>query len=157
MPKQGRAPWKTKPITCPACGTRTKASLATGRLYEHPAPAGPGTCPKSRTVVLGGEEIQDSYECACGTWARTTLKNKLAEHHMPEGERCPLSGEPISAPTPRPAGQGVVRMVAAPPAHGWRRERLDSSDSSNPERADSSGSSSVYAILAGLPGHGRRY
>ncbi|MDX3589054.1 hypothetical protein [Streptomyces europaeiscabiei] len=95
---------------------------------------------------MTGKELTNSYECACGTWARITHKDTLAQHLMPEGERCPLSGEPIRTPaTPRPVVNGLLRMVPPAPAQGWRAES-----------APSSGGSSVYAILAGLPGHGRR-
>ncbi|WP_327166769.1 hypothetical protein [Streptomyces zaomyceticus] len=95
MARHAHAP--TKAYVCPECGTKTKASLRTGRLYEHPAPDGSGPCAKSRHVVLSGKELKDSYACACGTWARVTHKKTLAQHSMPEGDRCPLSGEPIQA------------------------------------------------------------
>jgi hypothetical protein len=89
----------------------------------------------------------NSYECACGTWARITYKNALAWHVMPEGEDCPLSGEPVSAPAAACSivGDGVLRMVRPAPEKGWRTEPVANS-----------GGSSVYAIPAGLPGHGRR-
>lgn len=144
VPRRVLAP--TKLVVCPECGVPTKASLRNGHLYEHPAPDRPGICPKSGQVVVTGKELTNSYECACGTWARITHKDTLAQHLMPEGERCPLSGEPIRTPaTPRPVVNGLLRMVPPAPAQGWRAES-----------APSSGGSSVYAILAGLPGHGRR-
>lgn len=143
MPKRGLAP--TKVCVCPECGATTKASLRNGHLYEHSAPGHPGICPKSGEVVLTGPELENSYECACGTWVRITHKGTLAQHSMPEGERCPLSGEPIVArAAPRPVVDGLLRMVPAAPAQGWAKP------------VTSSGGSSVYAILAGLPGHGRR-
>ncbi|MFF3733298.1 hypothetical protein ACFYXM_24010 [Streptomyces sp. NPDC002476] len=143
MPRRVLAP--TKPIDCPECGTPTKASLRNGHLYEHAAPGRPGICPKSGEVVVTGKELKNSYECACGTWARITHKGTLAQHPMPEGEQCPLSGEPIRTAASRPVVDGLLRMVAPAPAQGWRAERI----------ASSSGSS-VYAIPAGLPGRGRR-
>ncbi|WP_381805334.1 hypothetical protein [Streptomyces niveus] len=143
MPRRVLAP--SKPFICPECAAPTKASLRNGHLYEHPAPGSPGICPKSGDVVLNGRELTSSYECACGTWARITHKKTLAQHSMPEGERCPLSGEPIRAAAPRPVVDGLVRMVPPAPAQGWRAKPVTSS-----------GGSSVYAILAGLPGHGRR-
>lgn len=145
MPRRGFAP--TKLVACPECGVPTKASLRNGHLYEHPASGRPGICPKSGEVVVTGEELTNSYECACGTWARITHKDTLAQHSMPEGERCPLSGEPIrrTPAAPRPVVDGLLRMVPPAPTQGWRTEP-----------APSSGGSSVYAIPAGLPGHGRR-
>ncbi|MFD5818407.1 hypothetical protein [Streptomyces sp. NPDC127038] len=95
-------------------------------------------------MVLTGPELQNNYECACGTWARITHKNTLAQHLMPEGEPCPLSGEPITAPAaPRPVVDGLLRLVPPAPTQGWAKPVT-------------SGGSSVFAILAGLPGHGRR-
>ncbi|MFF4542153.1 hypothetical protein [Streptomyces aureus] len=120
-------------------------SLRTGHLYDHSVPGCPSICPKSGTVVLAGPELQNSYECACGTWVRITHKNALAQHSVPEGERCPLSGEPITTPVaPRPVVEGLLRMVPPAPTQGWAKP------------VTSGGGSSVYAILAGLPGHGRR-
>ncbi|MFE3883144.1 hypothetical protein ACFXPQ_09560 [Streptomyces lydicus] len=143
MPRRGFAP--TKLVVCPECAAPTKASLRNGHLYEHPAPGRPGICPKSGEVVLTGKELTNSYECACGSWARITHKGTLAQHHMPEGERCPLSGEPIRTAAPRPVVDGLLRMVPPAPTQGWRAEPVTSS-----------GGSSVYATSAGLPGHGRR-
>ncbi|MEU2873062.1 hypothetical protein ABZ769_28330 [Streptomyces olivoreticuli] len=144
MPRRGFAP--TKSVVCPECGTPTRASLRNGHLYEHPAPGLSGICPKSGEVVVTGKELTNSYECACGTWARITHKDTLAQHSMPEGERCPLSGEPIrTSAAPRPVVDGELRMVPPAPTQGWRAEPVTSS-----------GGSSVYAIPAGLPGHGRR-
>ncbi|MFE5853446.1 hypothetical protein ACFQ61_09550 [Streptomyces sp. NPDC056500] len=95
---------------------------------------------------MTGKELANDYECACGAWARITHKDTLAQHSMPEGERCPLSGEPIGTPpTPRPVPDGVLRMVPPAPAQGWRAHPVTTS-----------GGSSVYATPAGLPGHGRR-
>lgn len=145
MPRHAHAPTKTKAYVCPECGARTKASLSSGRLYEHPVPGLPDPCPKSRQVVLSGKELTGNYECACGTRARITHKKTLAQHLMPEGERRPLSGEPIQTPAARPAVDGLLRMVAPAPAQGWRAEPVPST-----------GGSSVYAIPAGLPGHDRR-
>jgi hypothetical protein len=143
MPRRGLAP--TKVYVCPECGTRTKASLRNGHLYEHSAPGRPGICPKSGEVVLTGPELKNSYECACGTWVRITHKDALAQHSMPEGERCPLSGEPIVTPSfSRPVVDGLLRLVPPTPTKGWAKP------------VTSSGGSSVYAIPAGLPGHGRR-
>ncbi|MEU9095638.1 hypothetical protein [Streptomyces sp. NPDC048428] len=142
MPRHTHAP--TKPYVCPECSTKTKASLRNGHLYEHPAPDGSGPCARSGHVVLSGKELKDSYECACGTWARVTHKKTLAQHPMPEGERCPLSGEPIQAPATRPVVKGLLRPVPAAPTHGWAKPVTTGSGSS------------VYAIPAGLPGHGRR-
>jgi ribosomal protein L32 len=139
MPERAHA--LTEAYVCPECGTQTKASRRSGRLYEHPAPSQAGLCPKSGHVVLPGE---DSYECACGAWARVTHKKTLAQHSTPEGERCPLSGEPTEAPAARPVVDGLLRMVPPAPSHGWAK----------PVTAGSG--SSVYAIPAGLPGHGRR-
>lgn len=144
MPRRVLAP--TKLILCPECGTPTKASLRNGHLYEDPAPGCPGICPKSGEMVVTGKELTNSYECACGTWARITHKDTLAQHPMPDWERCPLSGEPNRTPAaPRPVVDGLLRMVPPAPAQGWRAEPVPSS-----------GGSSVYAIPAGLPGHGRR-
>ncbi|WP_406363748.1 hypothetical protein OID55_41515 (plasmid) [Streptomyces sp. NBC_00715] len=143
MPRRGLAP--TKACVCPDCGSPTKASLRNGHLYEHSAPGRPGICPTSGTVVLTGPQLQNSYECACGTWARITHKDTLAQHSMPEGERCPLSGEPITTPTARPpVVDGLLRLVPPAPTQGWAKP------------VTSGSGSSVYAILAGLPGHGRR-
>lgn len=143
MPKRGLAP--TKVCVCPVCGAPAKASLRTGHLYEHSAPGRPGICPKSGEVVLTGPELKDSYECACGNWVRVTHKNALAQHSIPEGERCPLSGEPIGAPAaPRPVVDGLLRMVPPAPTQGWAKP------------VTSGGGSSVYTMSAGLPGHGRR-
>jgi hypothetical protein len=140
MPRRGLAP--TKAFICPDCRSLTKASLRNGHLYEHPAPGRPDICPKSGEVVLTGPELQNSYECACGTWARITHKDTLAQHAMPEGERCPLSGEPVTAPATRPrVVDGLLRLVPPEPTHGWAKP------------VTSSSGSSVYAILAG---HGRR-
>ncbi len=144
MPRRVLAP--TKLVVCPECGVPTKASLRNGHLYEHPAPDRPGNCPKSGAVVVSGKELTNSYECACGTWARVTHKDTLAQHLMPEGKHCPLSGEPLTtSDARRPVVDGLLRMVPPPPAQGWRAEPVPSS-----------GGSSVYAIPAGLPGHGRR-
>jgi hypothetical protein len=113
MPRRGLA--STKVCVCPECGAPTKASLRNGHLYEHSAPERPGICPKSGEVVLTGSELKNSYECACGTWVRITHKDTLAQHSMPEGERCPLSGEPIVAPAAlRPVVDGPLRMVPPP-------------------------------------------
>ncbi|MEV5609097.1 hypothetical protein [Streptomyces sp. NPDC052225] len=145
MPKRVLAP--SKAHIC-ECGTATKASLRSGRLYEHDAPDGTGPCAKSGAVVVAGSELVNSYECACGTWARVTSKGALARHVMPEGPGCPLSGEPIetrAAPQrPRRVGGGLVRMVPLAPTEGWAKPVTGGSGSS------------VYAIPAGLPGHGRR-
>lgn len=146
MPKCVLAP--AKKCICPECGTPTKASLRSGRLYEHDAPEGTGPGPKSGTVVVTGSERVNSYECACGTWARITSKGALARHSMPEGQWCPLSGEPIETPAarkrPRRVADGPLRMVPPAPTEGWAKP------------VTSGSGSSVYAIPAGLPGHGRR-
>ncbi|MEN8655506.1 hypothetical protein ABCR94_34270 [Streptomyces sp. 21So2-11] len=144
MPRRPLAP--TKLVVCPECGVPTKASLRNGHLYEHPAPNRPGICPKSGAVVVTGKELANSYECACGTWARVTRKDTLAQHLAPEGTRCLLSGEPLTTSNaPRPVVDGLLRVVPPAPAQGWRAKPVPSS-----------GGSSVYAIPAGLPGHGRR-
>jgi len=146
MPKRVLAP--TKACICPECGTQTKASLRSGRLYEHDAPERTGPCPKSGAVVVTGPELVNTYECACGTWARITSKGALARHAMPEGQWCPLSGEPVVTPAvqdrPRRVPDGVLRMVPPAPTDGWAKPVTGGSGSS------------VYAIPAGLPGHGRR-
>lgn len=145
MPK--RVLGAAKKCVCPECGTPTKASLRSGRLYEHAIPDGVSPCPKSGAVVVAGSELVNSYECACGTWARITSKGALARHSMPEGQGCPLSGELIEAPAARERprrADGLLRMVPPPPTEGWTKP------------VTSGSGSSVYAIPAGLPGHGRR-
>lgn len=136
----------SKKCRCPECGTLTKASLRSGRLYEHDAPEGASPYPNSGAVVVAGSELVNSYKCACGAWARITSKGALARHAMPEGQGGPLSGELIEAPaarTPRRVAE-LLRMVPPAPTEGWAK----------PVTGDSG--SSVYAIPAGLPGHGRR-
>ncbi len=146
MPKRVLAP--SKKCICPECGTPTKASLRSGRLYEHDAPDGAGLCPKSGAVVVAGPELVNSYECACGTWARVTSKGTLARHLMPDGQGCPLSGEPIETPAaqerPRRVPDGLLHMVQSASTEGWAKPVTGGSGSS------------VYAMPAGLPGHGRR-
>ncbi|MFE4874157.1 hypothetical protein [Streptomyces sp. NPDC056682] len=146
MPKRVLAP--SKKCVCPECGTPTKASVRSGRLYEHDAPEGASPCPKSGAVVVAGPELVNSYECACGTWARVTSKGALARHVMPEGQGCPLSGELIKTPAarerPRRVAGGLLRMVPPAPTEGWAKPVTGGS------------ASSVYAIPAGLPGHGGR-
>ncbi|MBB4987168.1 MULTISPECIES: hypothetical protein [Streptomyces] len=142
MPRRALAP--TKVHVCPECGTTTKASLRSGCLHEHPTPSRPGLCPKSGEVVLPVKELENSYECACGAWSRVTYKKALAQHLMPEGERCPLSGEPLQAPAVRPVVDGLLRLVPPAPSRGWAQPVTGRSGAS------------VYAIPAGLPGHGRR-
>ncbi|MET9110041.1 hypothetical protein [Streptomyces zhihengii] len=142
MPRHAQAPTKT--YVCPECGRKTRASLRNGHLYEHPAPDGSGPCAKSGHIVLSGSELVGHYECACGTWARITHKKALAQHSMPEGEHCPLSGEPIQAPPARPVVKGLLRPVPPAPARGWAKP------------VTTAGGASVYAIPAGLPGLGRR-
>ncbi|MEU8472160.1 hypothetical protein AB0F30_30435 [Streptomyces sp. NPDC029006] len=104
--------------------------------------------PEIRAVVVAGSELANSYECACGTWARITSKGTLARHSMPEGQGCPLSGEPIETPgareRPRRVADGLLRLVPPTPTEGWAKPVTGGSGSS------------VYAIPAGLPGHGRR-
>lgn len=147
MPKK-REPAPTKAQTCPKCGVETKVSLRNGHLYPHQAPGRPGPCPMSGEIVLDASALEGRYECACGTWARVNRKGLLYEHRMSdEDEVCPLSGEPIQVAADQPsrlAIRGHLRMVPPAPNGGWEKH------------VGSGSSSSVYAILAGLPGHGRR-
>ncbi|WP_097868434.1 hypothetical protein [Streptomyces sp. rh34] len=93
---------------------------------------------------MSGEDLENSYECACGAWVRITHKGGLARHSLPDAEPCPLSGEPVDVPAERPTVRGLLRMVPPAPAQGWEKP------------AAGRGGSSVYAIPAGLPGGGRR-
>lgn len=142
MPK--RVPAKTKTWICPKCGTQTKASRRSGRLYEHTVPASSEACPMSGQTVLNAAELENSYECACGTWTRVSTKGTLYDHHMPDGDACPLSREPIGAAPPRPTVTGILRIVPPAPTNGWAKP------------VTSGRGSSVYATPAGLPGLGLR-